>query len=253
MFWNKQRQIERLEGQVEEYKDNIVGLKRELSGLRNLEANCEIEKAAMAMSHRYAIAENEASHSREIFNLNLSQETMMTKLIADHETGTTRLQKKVEVLERDFNFELRKAISKDKESIRKQSIDQDRKYADKVKKLEAEYASKMSKLDTKLEQDKASYRKYLRQENNTKIDTLEKENKRLVVENAILKGQNEVLNGSQKFFAGKQESGGEIISQLIKALPTVSAEITTPEINVVGTPTSAPKQNVGGSDTQKKN
>ena len=239
MFWNKQRQIERLENSVDSLKDDAIRLRQDNMGLRTVRVDCDIEMEALKQYHRLAIADLVATHNREIFDLTAAQEVVMTKL-----------EKKVEVLERDFNFELRKAVSKDKESLRKQANEQDRKFADKVKKLEAEYAAKMAKLDTKLESDKASYRKYVRQENNTKLDTLEKENKRLVVENATLTGKNQALEVSQKFFSGKQEAGGEIITQLIKALPTVSAEITTPEINVVGTPTSAPKPQ---QDQQKKN
>lgn len=123
-------------------------------------------------------------------------------------------------------------------------------HADRMRKLEATYVEKLSKLDTKLESDKASFRKYMRTENNKLIDTLETENKKLVKENAILTGEVTGMKGTSNVLSGQLSSMASSFDKLLVALPTVSASITTPEV-VVQLPKQEPVKGNNGGEQKK--
>lgn len=85
-----------------------------------------------------------------------------------------------------------------------------------------------SKADKKLEDDKASYRKYLKTELNTKIDGLEKEVKKLAAESATATGQLAGANATIEILKGQLGTMSTITDKILNALPEVSANITTP-------------------------
>lgn len=151
---------------------------------------------------------------------------------AEFKRQISELNRTIKTYEHDFDVLLNNATVDAENKLADKFDKQDREYTSRLKKLESEYAEKIAKCDKKLEEDKISYRKYLRQENNTKIDKLEKANFYLIKDAADLRGSNNGLIVSNGALQGQLASMATIMEKIISSLPTVTAEITTPDITV---------------------
>lgn len=174
------------------------------------------------------------------------------------------LQREYDLLESDFDSKLEKAIKDEKAFLVKAKKNLEKDYESKTKKLEKDYEAKfkqlnkehvekLAKMDAKLEADKASYRKYIRQENNKQIETFEKDIKSkdativdLRVQLAEANGKIAGLERTSGILQGQVSSTATALEKTIDALPTVTAEITTPEV-VVQMPKQEGSANKGGS------
>ncbi len=125
-----------------------------------------------------------------------------------------------------------KDIAQSKKDLKIRGESQEREHVNRLKALEKEYVEKLARVDRKLEEDKSSYRKYLKQEFNTKIEGLEKTVERLQIANATLQGANTELEKANGILEGNFENISDNLANVIKALPTVSATVTTPESHV---------------------
>lgn len=196
---------------------------------------------------------------------------------AQHGMALDEVEADLEKLEESFDARVEKEVSTQKKDLKnkekeitKRSETQDRTYNEKMRKLENEHIARKIKNDKELESDKVSYRKYLRGECGSKVENLEKENKRLVAENAKfsadhtaaeknigrLESQNKSLTGIvEELSKNVGNLSGKIVDGLVKSMPTISAEFTTPEtpdvnVNLPSTPAAGGNKQGGGE--QKK-
>lgn len=179
-----------------------------------------------------------------------------------------KLENEIFKLKEQFKSDLEKAITQEKKSLRIQADRDEKEHTARMKKLESEYAAKIAKCDRDLENDKASYRKYLRTEHNNKLESLEKENAKLTSENislatevsnlkaskAIMESQNDSLIDLTD---GLLETVSEITNKLAegmsKSMPTVNANFSTPDNQiVVPGVTSVKTDNKNNGQDQKK-
>ncbi len=123
-------------------------------------------------------------------------------------------------------------------------------------------------MEKDLENDKVSYRKYLRSEMNSKIETLEKENKSLVIENisltkevkqdereaGLLDGQNKVLAGIVSSLTKNLDTLSTKLGEgLVKALPEITADFKTPTFPENHIHVEPAKISSGGGNKEQKN
>lgn len=151
-------------------------------------------------------------------------------ILMDHDAIVKRLELEKKNLENSIKDKIAAGIDSEVRKLKAEGVAQEKRYTERMAKLEKEYAEKIARCDAKLESDKASYRKYLRQEHNTKLENLEKENRKLSGEIAELRGVNIALGNMNGTLTGQVESTISLMEGLVKALPTVTAEFTTPEI-----------------------
>ena len=136
-----------------------------------------------------------------------------------------------------------------------------------MKKLEADHAAKIAKCERDLETDKISYRKYLKQEFNTKIESLEKANLKLSEEASVLRAENSALSGSNISLSVVNDSLTDSVAELskgmvalstkigeglVKALPTVTADFNTPELPENHVHVEVPGAKSQGNNNQDK-
>jgi chromosome segregation ATPase len=158
-----------------------------------------------------------------------------------HNIEVEKLNNHILGMEKTMKDEVAKNTASDKKDLKAKSESQEREHSNKMKSLEKEYLEKLQRIDRKLEEDKTSYRKYLKSEFNSKVETLEKDNKNLLKENGELKGKVDGLNKAIDLFQGSINPVVSLAEKIVAALPVVSAEITTPktiDVNV--------NQDVGG-------
>ena len=194
----------------------------------------------------------------------------MDDLITGNQITNSRLINENEVLEKSIPLKVAKEVAQEKKDLRIRSEKHDREHVDRMKKLEAEHAAKIAKADRDLETDKVSYRKYLKQEFNTRIETLEKANLKLSEEASTLRAENSSLVGSNESLEVVNESltdsvselskgmvalSGKIADGLVKAVPTITADFETPvlpENHVHVEVPGAAKGGQGGGNQDKK-
>lgn len=282
IFESKESKVARLSAQLREANTTILSLREVILDNDN-------KNAASKLSHREEISYVKRQTAEEVAGIRLEAEQQVKDVLSDTGVEIADLNRKIEGFENDFESKLEKAVKDEKKSLTNTEKALKKDYETKTKRLEADFASKtkkleadfaakakqqtkehlekLSKMDTKLENDKASYRKYVRQENNKNIESLEKrivgldaENKRISIENGKLIGENTSLKSLSNFNAGKTESMGTLANKLteglVKAMPTVNADFTTPEVVVQmpksETPTQKGGNNGGGNNEQKK-
>jgi chromosome segregation ATPase len=198
----------KLEGRIEELKREGSYLENRITSLQDDKGNLQIELNRIGTVHNI-----------EVEKLN------------NHILG----------MEKTMKDEVAKNTASDKKDLKAKSESQEREHSNKMKSLEKEYLEKLQRIDRKLEEDKTSYRKYLKSEFNSKVETLEKDNKNLLKENGELKGKVDGLNKAIDLFQGSINPVVSLAEKIVAALPVVSAEITTPktiDVNV--------NQDVGG-------
>lgn len=261
LFGNK---VQRLE--INRLKEDLREANRDIITLEDKIADNDIKVAKIRTDNRLKVDGLLRDHKIQIQNKRTEHEvelnTIQSILEKLEEKFDARVDKEVVTIKKDYN-------NKTKE-LDKKSQANDKAQIALVKKLEAEYAAKIAKCDRDLESEKVSYRKYLRSEFNANVEKLEKDNTRLTTENAILSDSNKGLERTNGILEEQIESVTEfadtvagsmstlstkIVEGLVKSMPTVSAEITTPEVNVnlpaQATPQGGNKQ--GGGGEQKKN
>lgn len=151
---------------------------------------------------------------------------------SEHTLEVAELENTIKDMKQTQKDEIARGIAQEKRDLKSTKETQEREHKALVKKLEAEHLEKISRVDRKLEEDKTSFRKYLKTEFNTRLEKLEKENQKLSDENAEVRGINVGLESVNGHLSGQAESTLEVLSQFVKALPSVSATITTPESHV---------------------
>ena len=235
MFGEKKQEEE-----IKNLKSDNIYLRKENARLEDNKATRDIETQALKTEHRLSIND-----------LMTENKLTLEEVNSEHKIEVAGLESKVCELEESVDIKVEKEVSTQKKDLKKKEEVLEKTFTDKTKKLETEYTEKLSRLDRKLEEDKSSYRKYLKGEFNSRIDTLEKDNKRLIETNTKLVAENSSLNRTSGIFEGQVKSLTESLNKIVEALPTVSANITTPEVVV-----QLPKQEVakgGGNNQEKKN
>lgn len=184
-----------------------------------------------------------------------------------HQVAMNRIQNELEVSEKSVPLRVAKEVAQEKKDLRIAKEKQDREHADRMKKLEAEHAAKIAKCERDLETDKISYRKYLKQEFNTKIESLEKANLKLSEEASVLRAENSALSGSNislniindsltdsvsELSKGMVALSAKIGDGLVKALPTVTADFNTPELPENHVHVEVPGAKSQGNNNQDK-
>lgn len=103
--------------------------------------------------------------------------------------------------------------------------------------IEAGVRTAKAQMERELESDKASYRKMLKNEYQDKSANIEKENKSLRQDKADLSGENSGLRESNKVLVGQLTQVNKFAEKLseaiVKSMPEVTANITTPNPSVV--------------------
>lgn len=229
IFETKEEKIKRLEQELDKAEREVASSESSYLYMKEELANAAVEMEKQRIRHIEEI--HQARHGQDV-------------LIAD-------LKREIEVLEENYTQDVEDGLVDGNKKLAAKEDQLDKAHADRTKKLEAEYAAKLAKVDRDLEADKASYRKYMRTELNKEVDTLRAENLKLIKENATLTGENNIFKNSQSFFTGRVESMNDFANKLVGALPTVSAEITTPVVTVTGGTTATNSQKPQGE--QKKN
>lgn len=222
---------------LKEENDNL-----RVSNENLIERNLELERENAEVDNR-------------IERVRISNIREMDELKNVHEREINRLTDQIADFDASFERKVEAAVAEKKKELKKLTETQERDFKDRVKKLDKEYEDREKKLnkeftdrmnsnDRKLEQDKISYRKYLRQEHNTRLTELEKENKNLSKENmslnsevkaqentiGILQGQVKVLSGNTETFAKSLDSlSSKLGDGLVKAMPNISADFSTPK------------------------
>jgi hypothetical protein len=125
----------------------------------------------------------------------------------------------------------------------------EREFRAKALKQDKEHAERMARLEKKFEDEKVSYQKYLRTQRNSDLEVAQAKVIDLTKENGELRGENKVLISSSKITEGQLSQIANVTEKIICALPSVSAEITTPEVNIQLPKVEAPK---GGNGNQDK-
>jgi chromosome segregation ATPase len=235
---------------ISELKEEVKTLNESLVQAREDRDTAEINLNRSRTDHRVEIADLENSHQVEV----------------------NRLENDLEVSEKSVPIKVAKEVAQEKRDLKVKTEKQDREHADRMKKLEAEHAAKIAKCDRDLETDKASYRKYLRSEVNSKMETLEKDNKRLFEENVKLSSTVKELENVNGRLEAEVESLTESVGSLadnlgtlstkiaeglVKAVPTITADFETPvlpENHVhIEAPGAAKGGNQGGGNKEQKN
>lgn len=189
-----------------------------------------------------------ATNDNKILEIRTSHRIAMDDLKTEHQVELNTKANEVFTLKETLDARVEKEVSPIKKELKIKGEKQDAEHATRMKKLESDYALKIAKCDRDLETDKASYRKYLRQEMNSKIEHLEKDNDRLSKENARLIGENMGLTRTSALFEGQLEKLGDVVDSIVDALPSVEVNMSTPEVTV-----NLPKaEQKGGNNEQKK-
>lgn len=217
--WGRESKADR----IKRLEDENVSLENRITNLRDEKIDREIANGRLDQNNKATIHDLETYYEREIRNISTELNVFKENYDIDLNNAVVDAENKAEKKEQDFE----KAFNK------------------RVIELEREHAVKIGKCDKDLELDKISYRKFFREDRNEKMATLESENKKLSLENATLKGENKSLEGWNNFCTGKQEQVLETVGLIIKALPVVSANITTPEVVVQMPKQEQAKQNGG--------
>lgn len=233
-----EREITNLKSERDDYRGQALGVDEKLNKVR-------LDKESNRLYYENRINEMRLSHGTELRTTRANHVHELTCLHEDYGNKINGLERNIEVLEENEKTAIEDGIVSEQNRLIKENQCRDKEHTVLLAKLEKEYAIKMAKMDKELEADKASYRKYLRTEMNSKIDTLEKENTRLVKENANLSADNRAINSIHEFAKGQVDATSNFANKALEALPTVTAEITTPEINVVGAPANANRNNGG--------
>ncbi len=225
---SKNDKIKRLEEEVESLKGDNQGLERSLVNAKDSrnEAIIELEKV-------------EVAHKLDISRINNC-----------HQVDEERLLLRVVNAENSVKTQVADGLRKGRKDLEHRAEQQDRAHAERMKRLEADYAAKIAKCDRELEADKASYRKYIRQENNTRIEKLEKENAALTKENITANATIASLTRETGMYDGKLNLAIQAFNDIAKALPVITANFTTPDITVLPGQSVAPKQNNGEQKKQ---
>lgn len=201
---------------ISELKTEVKNLNESLVQARQDRDTAEIALNRSRTDHRVELANQENERQVEV----------------------NRLENETEALEKSVPLRVAKEVAQEKKDLRISKEKQDREHADRMKKLEAEHAAKIAKCDRDLESDKVSYKKYLRTEFNTRIETLEKDNKRLITEN---------VTGNANFCAAEKnigrlktqvKAGNEAVSELTKGITTLSSKIAEGLVKSVPTITA---------------
>lgn len=222
--WGDEKKSER----IARLEKEVISLEKKIIDQRDQIIDNDIVMDRIEGSNRRALEEVQNGYKDEIIDLKREISVLKDNFDIDVDNAKTDVLNKADKVERE----------------------NERTFNKKIVQLEKEYADKIAKCDRALENDKASYKKYLRSEFNGRLDKAEEKAQKLEVENGKLLGENKSLIAWNEFCSGKQESQLELIGLVLKALPTVSANITTPEV-IVNTGMPAAKSN--GSNEQKKN
>lgn len=221
-------------------------LKGEIVDLRDrlkvaIESRDEAISDSYNASLRVGAIRNE--YLNQIEQIKAGHQDSKNSIISSYEQTIAGLKRELSIIQENFEITVEDAVIDKERAIAKKSDLQDKEhdarmnklekeYATLVKNLEKEHAAKIAKCDKDLESDKISYRKYLRTEYNTRVDSLEKANKEFVQKVAGLEGENSGLHTTVGILEGQLDSMTNCVGNVISALPTVSAQITTPDISV---------------------
>lgn len=261
--------------EIKRLRESNVSLARENASLEDAALDTATRITRIKTSNRDTINEINLRNEMQVSELKMGYQTQIQDLESGHEISINELENDIEKFEESFTARVDKEVSSVKKDFQNKEKDLDRKgdanekaHTERMKRLEADYAAKIAKCDRELEADKVSYRKYIKSEFNTRVETLEKDNKRLLSENISLSTSNANLKASNSVSENQIKSltelnaslvenigtlSSKIVDGLVKGMPTVSAEITTPEVNVhvpAAATSAQAKQNVGGE--QKK-
>ena len=173
-----------------------------------------------------------------------------SRIRLNHLLEISRKDDEIHEIKSTLGSRVEKEVAQTKKDYKIKTDNLEREHSNKMKSLEKEYVEKLARVDRKLEEDKSSFRKYLKTEFNSKVENLEKENAKLVKDNGELLGKVGGLNRAIDLFQGSINPAISLAEKVIAALPTVSATITTPEVNVQVPGAQGQK---GGNNDQKKN
>lgn len=221
LFTNKKERIAELE-------EEVGGLKARLE--RSEEDRLAAEKASSA--NRIRMMEQVTEHEERIAGIRHS-----------HKNELAGVQRELDVRDQNYEVDVEDGIVTAQNKLEAKSKAQDKEHLTRMTRLEKDYAEKIAKCDRNLETDKVSYRKYIRTENNKTIDSLTAENKKLVEEVALLTGENNGLTATVGIVQGQLDSMQTCFESIIGAMPSISAEFRTPDVNVVG---------LGGNKAEQK-
>lgn len=240
--------------EIKRLKDDIRILKKELVHLQDVDADHEISADSMRTNHRLVVDSISRVHAVDRLELVNNYEDQIASIRNQNEQLTEMLRSQLQIkltkaenalkeLESSISVKVNREIASEKKELKIKGEKQDKEHADRMKKLESEYASKIAKSDKDLESDKVSYRKYIRSEYNKQVENLEKENKKLVTDNielntsvkankyaiGILEGQIKSMNGVVDTLSEANGNLSEsIASGLVKAMPNITASFETP-------------------------
>ena len=184
-----------------------------------------------------------ARESRDEAEISLSRQKTDYQVDLEDERNSriievNRLENENEALEKSIPLKVAKEVAQEKKDLKLRGEKQDREHTDRMKNLETEHAAKIAKSDRDLETDKASYRKYLKTDFNTRIETFEKDNKRLVTENVTLNAENNEQENTIGRLESQVEAGNEAVLELTKGITSLSSKIAEGLVKSVPTITA---------------
>jgi len=210
MFKSKDEVIEDLRQQNEELKFDKYQLTQKFIRAVDKQNEADIRLEAEKVDYKL-----------EARKYMLDHKLVLDGLVNDHQIEVNDLKNTIKRLEEEVPLAVENAV-----------IDEQNRYVDLENQLEERYNKMFKSLQSDLEDAKSHYRKNLKAEYKDKIDSLEKANKSLTEANIKLTSELKASAHMQGVMEGQLESLKDVVSDLVEALPSVSANITTPDVTV---------------------
>lgn len=210
MFKSKEEVIEDLRNEIEMLKRDKYILSRKLVGAADARNEAEVRLEAEKVDYKL-----------EVTKYMLDHKLVLNEIENDHKIEVSDLKNTIKRLEEEVPLAVENAV-----------IDAHNEYVELENALEEKYSKMFKTLQSVPEDAKSHYRKNLKAEYKEKIDSLEKSNKSLTESNIKLTSELKASAHMHGTVEGQLEALQDIMSDLVGALPTVSANITTPDVNV---------------------
>lgn len=178
--------------------------------------------------------ENEVQHRLEL-----------SRVARDNFYAVQNLKADIELLQDNFEVAVHNATVDAINKLADKEDKLEREYRAKALRQDKEHADRMARLEKKFEDEKVSYQKYLRTQRNSDLEKAQEKVLQLTAELSEERGINTSVKNTSKIMEGQLSSVTSVLEKIITALPTVSAEITTPEVTVQMPKMDAPKGNNG--------
>jgi len=178
------------------------------------------------------LEEKDLDHEVKLSTIELDHREEIKSIEGNFSYDVLVLENKIQGLTDSLALSIKREVASTKKEYEVKTEKLEKEHKDAMKTAKGDLAKNIESSDKKLEEDKTSYRKYLKKEHNTENDRLVTGNKKLFADNAKLDGENKGLISRATEAETQVKTLTTLVSKFVEALPKVSAEITTPVVNV---------------------